>query len=135
MRFARLTIAEFKIEESVSGFVNDYAALFDANFAMSEGSIMIRTGPTTVMNLIMLPDNNAVSASLEKRKKFMNDRKHLLVQEETFFYEGEVMWAKLFNGNQDQPITKEQQSQLDAMQAQITELQTMLSQVLSKLPS
>ena len=45
------------------------------------------------------------------------------------------MWAKPFNAIQDQPKAKEQQSQLDAMQAQITDLQTMLSQVLSKLPS
>ena len=135
MRVARISIAEFKTEEGFTAFLNDYADQFDTNFPTCEGSAMIKTGPTTLMNFIIYPNDEAVADSYQVRAKFMDSRKDLLVQDETFYYEGEVMWAKLFNAIQDQSKAKEQQSQLDVMQARITDLQTMLSQVLSKLPS
>ena len=135
MRVARISIAEFKTEEGVTTFVNDYADQFDTNFPNSEGSAMVRTGPRTLMNFIVYPNDEAVEDSYKVRTKFMDSRKELLVQDETFYYEGEVIWAKLFNAIQDQPKAKGEESKLDSMQEQITELKDLLSEVLAKLPS
>ena len=52
--------------------------------------------------------------------------------DESFFYEGTVDFKFLTNA---QNHSEDQQSQLDAMQQEISELKAMLAQVLAKLPS
>ena len=89
MRVARISIAEFKTEEGFAAFLNDYADQFDTNFPTCEGSAMIKTGPTTLMNFIIYPNDESVADSYQVRAKFMDSRKDLLVQDETFYYEGE----------------------------------------------
>ena len=130
MSVARVSVAEFKTEDGSKKFTEDYAKQYHDIFPTAEASLSVRTGPTSSIWVTIYPNDQAVEQSFEVRTKFMKDREHFINLDESFFYEGEVMWAKLFNGNQDQPIAKEQQPQLDAMQARITELQTMLSQVL-----
>ena len=132
MSVGRVNMVEFKTEAGVEKFSKDYAEQYHENFPTAEASIAIRTGATSALGMTIYPDEEAQEESLDARTKFFKDHEHLINMDESFFYEGTVDFKFLTNAKNQ---SEDQQSQLDAMQQEISELKAMLAQVLAKLPS
>ena len=158
MRVARISIAEFKSESEVNQFVDDADRTFWDLYPTAEACYQVRTGPTSIINVTIYPNEEAANKTLSGRNQFVEDHRDSIV--DTFYHVGEVAFSKSAkNKSQEQKQindkpkkvtyhsspkgvattlpTAEEDAKLSKQVAEIlfevAHLRAMLSQVLEKL--
>ena len=92
MRVARISIAEFKSESEVNRFVDDADRTFWDLYPTAEACYQVRTGPTSIINVTIYPNEEAANKTLSGRNQFVEDHKDSII--DTFFHVGEVAFSK-----------------------------------------
>ena len=158
MRVARISIAEFKSESKVNQFVEDADRTFWDLYPTAEACYQVRTGPTSIINVTIYPNEEAANKTLSGRNQFVEDHRDSIV--DTFYHVGEVAFSKSAkNKSQEQkqindkpkkvtnhsspkgvattlPIAEkdvELSKQVAELSSEIAQVKVMLSQVLEKL--
>ena len=158
MRVARISIAEFKSESEVNRFVDDADRTFWDLYPTAEACYQVRTGPTSIINVTIYPNEEAANKTLSGRNQFVEEYRDSII--DTFFHVGEVAFSKSEkNKSQEKkqindkpkkiadhsspkgvattlPIAEkdaELSKQVAALSSEIAQVKAMLSQVLEKL--
>ena len=92
MRVARISIAEFKSESEVNRFVDDADRTFWDLYPTAEACYQVRTGPTSIFNVTIYPNEEAANKTLSGRNQFLEDHRDSII--DTFFHVGEVAFSK-----------------------------------------
>ena len=92
MRVARISIAEFKSESEVNRFVEDSDRTFWDLYPTAEACYQVRTGPTSIINVSIYPNEEAANKTLSGRNQFVDDHRDSII--DTFFHVGEVAFSK-----------------------------------------
>ena len=92
MRVARISIAEFKSESEVNRFVEDSDRTFWDLYPTAEACYQVRTGPTSIINVTIYPNEEAANKTLSGRNQFVEDHRDSII--DTFFHVGEVAFSK-----------------------------------------
>ena len=93
MRVARISIAEFKSESEVNRFVEDSDRTFWDLYPTAEACYQVRTGPTSIINVSIYPNEEAANKTLSGRNQFVDDHRDSII--DTFFHVGEVAFSKI----------------------------------------
>ena len=158
MRVARISIAEFKSESEVNRFVDDADRTFWDLYPTAEACYQVRTGPTSIINVTIYPNEEAANKTLSGRNQFVEDHRDSII--DTFFHVGEVAFSKSAkNKSREQkqtsvkpikvadnssptgvattPPISEKDAELSKkvaeLSSEVTQLKAILSQVLEKL--
>ena len=158
MRVARISIAEFKSESEVNRFVDDADRTFWDLYPTAEACYQVRTGPTSIINVTIYPNEEDANKTLSGRSQFVEDHRDSII--DTFFHVGEVAFSKnAKNKSQEQKQISEQpkkvadhsspkgvattlptakrdavlSKQVAELSSEVTQLKAMLSQFLEKL--
>ena len=92
MRVARISIAEFKSESEVNRFVDDADRTFWDLYPTAEACYQVRTGPTSIINVTIYPNEEAANETLSGRNQFVEDHRDSII--DTFFHVGDVAFSK-----------------------------------------
>ena len=92
MRVARISIAEFKSESEVNQFVDDADRTFWDLYPTAEACYQVRTGPTSIINVTIYPNEEAANKTLSGRNQFVENHRDSII--DTFFHVGEVAFSK-----------------------------------------
>ena len=92
MRVARISIAEFKSESEVNRFVDDADRTFWDLYPTAEACYQVRTGPTSIINVTIYPNEEAATKTLSGRNQFVEEYRDSII--DTFFHVGEVAFSK-----------------------------------------
>ena len=92
MRVARISIAEFKSESEVNRFVDDADRTFWDLYPTAEACYQVRTGPTSIINVTIYPNEEAANETLSGRNQFVEEHRDSII--DTFFHVGEVAFSK-----------------------------------------
>ena len=92
LRGARISIAEFKSESEVNRFVEDSDRTFWDLYPTAEACYQVRTGPTSIINVSIYPNEEAANKTLSGRNQFVDDHRDSII--DTFFHVGEVAFSK-----------------------------------------
>ena len=92
MRVARISIAEFKSESEVNRFVDDADRTFWDLYPTPEACYQVRTGPTSIINVTIYPNEEAANKTLSGRNQFVENHRDSII--DTFFHVGEVAFSK-----------------------------------------
>ena len=92
MRVARISIAEFKSESEVNRFVDDADRTFWDLYPTAEACYQVRTGPTSIINVTIYPNEEAANKTLSGRNQFVENHRDSII--DTFFHVGEVAFSK-----------------------------------------
>ena len=160
MRVARISIVEFKSEIELETFVDNVEKTFWDIYPTAESIDLVRTGPTSVINSTIFPNEAAANETLSGRQEFFDKHKDAII--DTFFHIGEVAFSKssfgkpretskniqqtskvaetsLFenvtNGSKETQKENDLTSQVTQLSYEIAQLKEILSQFLAKLPS
>ena len=158
MRVARISIAEFKSETEVNRFVDDADRTFWDLYPTAEACYQVSTGPTSIINVTIYPNEEAANKTLSGRNQFVEHHRDSII--DTFFHVGEVAFSKSAkNKSQEKkqisdkpkkiadhsspkgvattlPIAEkdaELSKQVAELSSKIAQVKAMLSQVLEKL--
>ena len=158
MRVARISIAEFKSESEINRFVDDADRTFWDLYPTAEACYQVRTGPTSIINVTIYPNEEAANKTLSGRNQFVENHRDSII--DTFFHVGEVAFSKSAkNKSQEKkqindkpkkiadhsspkgvattlPIAEkdaELSKQVAELSSEIAQVKAMLSQVLEKL--
>ena len=93
MRVARISIAEFKSESEVDQFVDDADRTFWDLYPTAEACYQVRTGPTSIINVTIYPNEEVANKTLSGRNQFVEDHRDSII--DTFFHVGEVAFSKI----------------------------------------
>ena len=91
MQVARMSIAEFKSKSEMQRFIDHQNEAFWDVFPTARSAALIKTGPTSLINTTIYPDEAAANSSIEGRSKFLNQHRNGIA--DTFYYEGEVVFS------------------------------------------
>ena len=158
MRVARISIAEFKSEGEVNRFVDDADRTFWDLYPTAEACYQVRTGPTSIINVTIYPNEEAANKTLSGRNQFVEEHRDSII--DTFFHVGEVAFSKSEKNKSNeqkqisdkpkkvtshsspkgvatalQAVEKDTElsKQVADLSSEIAQLKTMLSQFLEKL--
>ena len=158
LRVARISIAEFKSESEVNRFVDDADRTFWDLYPTAEACYQVRTGPTSIINVTIYPNEEAANKTLSGRNQFIEDHRDSII--DTFFHVGEVAFSKSAkNKSQEQKQTGDRPKkvanhsstkgcattlpteekdakltkQVAELSSEVAQLKAMLSEVLEKL--
>ena len=158
MRVARISIAEFKSESEVNRFVDDANRTFWDLYPTAEACYQVRTGPTSIINVTIYPNEEAANETLSGRNQFVEEHRDSII--DTFFHVGEVAFSKSKKNKSNeqkqisdkpkkvtshsspkgvatalQAVEKDTElsKQVADLSSEIAQLKTMLSQFLEKL--
>ena len=90
---ARISIAEFKSESEVNRFVEDSDKTFWDLYPTAEACYQVKTGPTSIINVTIYPNEEAANKTLSGRNQFVEDHRDSII--DTFFHVGEVAFSKI----------------------------------------
>ena len=76
MTVARISMAEFNSEESANIFEERYQKVAPSALPEANSLTMIRTGPTSVMSVVLYPDLETANNTLEARKDMLEEFLH-----------------------------------------------------------
>ena len=89
MKVTRITMAECISEEALEKAVEDHRNSAAQVWPTAEFTLMVKAGPTSMLNVTVYPSEDAANATLDAREKWFEKNKHHL--KDTFYYEGELM--------------------------------------------
>ena len=91
MQVARMSIAEFKSKSEMQRFIDHQNEAFWDVFPTARSAALIKTGPTSLINTTIYPDEAAANSSIEGRSRFLDAHTNGII--DTFYYEGEVVFS------------------------------------------
>ena len=136
MKVGRITSADFKSVDDFKAVMASYASVVPSAYGTCETTVVVQTGPTSVLNVAIYPNEAAADITLDAREKWFESVSNHI--EDTFFYEGNVylqMTGKgqnLLTGDPEKDTLK---AQIERMSVEITQLKSMMEQILTKLPT
>ena len=71
MQVARISMGEYKSEEALDQFVEDYSRYFWELFPNAISASTVRTGTTLIINATIYPDEVSAKEGLEKRTQWL----------------------------------------------------------------
>ena len=92
MAYGRISMVEFNSPEEMETAEEDYQRIREETLPGIQMTINVRTGPQSLLSLGVYPDQETAQASLEGRKKAVEDREWV---KDTFYYEGDVSYWKI----------------------------------------
>ena len=86
MQVARISMGEYKSVDALDQFIEDYSKGFWELFPNATSASTVRTGPTSIINTTIYPDEDSAKEGLEKRTEWLKGYSYAIT--DTFFYEG-----------------------------------------------
>ena len=86
VQLARMSIAEFKSKSEMQRFIDHQHEAFWNVFPTARSAALIKTGPTSLINTTIYPDEASANLSIEGRSRFVDQHKSGIA--DTFYYEG-----------------------------------------------
>ena len=139
MKVARISVVEFKSEESLMKMISSISDNFDKVFTHAESSVFLRTGEKSGINIGIYPSEDAAKKNLEARNNWVESIKDLVLDQ--FYYEGEIYHQAV---GQTQIKTKNnntvslenmlsiQREQTENLMKEVGELKSLINQVILK---
>ena len=133
MQVARISMGEYKSVDALDQFIEDYSKGFWELFPNATSASTVRTGPTSIINTTIYPDENSAMEGLEKRTEFLRGYSNAIT--DTFFYEGDVAFATHeTNKSLYTPVVSNkrssEQTKLESLEREVIELKSMIRQLL-----
>ena len=133
MQVARISMGEYKSVAALDQFIEDYSKGFWELFPNATSVSTVRTGPTSIRNTTIYPDENSAMEGLEKRTEFLRGYSNAIT--DTFFYEGDVAFATHEkNKSLYTPVvsnkSSSEQTNLESLEREVRGLKSMIRQLL-----
>ena len=84
MKFGRMTIGDFKSVDDLKACMAFYASVVPSAFGTYETTVVVQTGPKSVANIAIYPDEAAADVTHDVRENWFESVSHHI--EDTFFY-------------------------------------------------
>ena len=132
MQVARISMGEYKSVDALDQFIEDYSKGFWELFPNATSASTVRTGPTSIINTTIYPDEDSAKEGLEKRTEWLKGYSNAIT--DTFFYEGDVAFAThKKNKSLNTPVLNKhlrEESKLESLEREVRELKSMIRQLL-----
>ena len=133
MQIARISMCEYKSVDALDKFIEDYSKGFWELFPNAPSASTVRTGPTSIINTTIYPDEDSAKEGLEKRTEWLKGYSNVIA--DTFFYEGDVAFTtykknKAYNTLVDLKKKESELSRLESLEREVRELKSMIRQLL-----
>ena len=130
MQVARISMGEYKSVDALDQFIENYSKGFWELFPIATSASTVRTGPTSIINTTIYPDEDSAKEGLEKRTEWLKGYSNVIA--DTFFYEGDVSFATHKNNNTPFATNNHmnEQSKLESLEREVSALKSMIRQLL-----
>ena len=133
MQVARISMGEYKSVDALDQFIEDYSKVFWELFPNATSASTVRTGPTSIINTTIYPNENSAMEGLEKRTEFLRGYRNSIT--DTFFYEGDVAFATHEkNKSLYTPVvsnkSSSEQTNLESLEREVRGLKSMIRKLL-----
>ena len=89
MKVGRIKLRDFKSVDDFNACMTSYASIVPSAFGTCETTVVAQTGPTSVANIAVYPNELAADVTHFARKNWFESVPHHISN--TFFYEGNII--------------------------------------------
>ncbi len=133
MKVGRITLGDFKSVDDFNACMTSYTSVVPSAFGTCETTVVVQTGPTSVANIAIYPNEAVADATHVAREKwFESVSRHI---SDTFFYEGNIIIHMTDKGENlltSDPEKDQLKAQFKSMSAEISQLKSVVRQLSNK---